>query len=89
MNVSGVAVRCTPEKRHAVCAAFEAMDGVEIHAATDDGRVVVVIDKDNTREAADAYVALHDVDGVINVSLVYAYADEGDIPSLFNQEKSQ
>ena len=87
MNISGVVVRCRPDQSCHVQTALAAMEGVEVHAASEDGHLVVTIDREGSRDAADTYVALHDIDSVLSVSLVYAYDDAGDdIPGLFTQE---
>jgi nitrate reductase NapD len=52
------------------------MPGIEVHAARDDGRLVVVADHDGAADAADSFVAIHRIEGVLSVSLVYQYGDD-------------
>jgi nitrate reductase NapD len=47
---------------------------VEIHAKTPEGKLVVTIEDDDTNSAADSYVALHNVPGVVSVAMVYQYS---------------
>lgn len=79
MNISSVVIRAHPDKLAAVQAALLAMPGVEIHAVTEEARIAATLEDVNTRRAADAYVALHDIPGVLTVTLIYQYddADEG------------
>ena len=52
------------------------MPGVEIHARSPEGKVVVTLEDDDTEAAANRYVALHGVPGVAAVAMVYQYSDE-------------
>jgi len=61
------------------CCALLPLPGVEIHASTPEGKVVVTLEDDDTNSAADSYVALHGVPGVASVAMVYQYSgDESD-----------
>ena len=76
MNVSSLVVRARPDACAAVRAALERMPGVEVSAASSAGQFVVVTDHDNTAAAADTFVAIHAIEGVLAVSLVYEYSDD-------------
>jgi nitrate reductase NapD len=71
MNVIGVLVHALPENVADVSAALSRMAGVEVHAATDDGRLVVTATDADGRFASDALMAMNHVAGVIGTSLVY------------------
>ncbi len=75
MNISGVLVHIRPEQLAAVKSRLSDFSGVEIHAATDDGRLVVTIEND-TGGMIDTMSALHDVEGVLSASLIYHHFDE-------------
>jgi nitrate reductase NapD len=79
MNISSVVIRAHPDKLAAVQASLLAMPGVEIHAVTAESRIAATLEDADTRRAADAYVALHEIPGVLTVTLIYQYddADEG------------
>ncbi|HSQ02558.1 MAG TPA: chaperone NapD [Burkholderiales bacterium] len=76
MNISSVVLRTKPEKLQAVRAQLTATPGIDICAALDDGCVVLTIEDTVHGSANDAYVHLHDIDGVLNASLVYQYSDD-------------
>ncbi|MBI5041835.1 MAG: chaperone NapD [Gammaproteobacteria bacterium] len=77
MNISGVIVRARPEKLAAVRARLADIAGVEIHAATEDGRLIVTVEEESDRDLADTVLSLHDVPGVLSASMVYhQYLDE-------------
>ncbi|MER2605989.1 MAG: chaperone NapD [Siculibacillus sp.] len=71
MNVIGVLVHAVPGSVPAVAAAIAEMAGVEVHATTDDGRLVVTATDVGERFASDALMAMNHVPGVITTSLVY------------------
>lgn len=75
MNISGVLVHVRPEQLSAVKSRLSDFLGLEIHAATDDGRLVVTIEND-TGGMIDTMSALHDVEGVLSASLIYHHFDE-------------
>lgn len=80
MNISSLLVRASPDTRAAVGAALERMPGVEVRATDTAGRIVVVTDHDHAADAADAFVAIRAIEGVLSVSLVYQYGDDNPIP---------
>jgi len=71
MNISGVLVHAYPEKAADVTRRLESMDGFEVHANTDEGKIVVTIEKPDDNSIADALLELQDVPGVLNASMVY------------------
>lgn len=76
MNISSAIVHVVPGRMEAAVAAMTAMPGVEIHARTPEGKVIVTIEGDGTDSAATRYVELHDVPGVMSVAMVYQYCDD-------------
>ena len=75
MNISSVVVRAHPDKVEAVQAALLAIPGVEIHAVTDEARIAATLEDTDTGRAADTYVSLHHIPGVLAVTLIYQYDD--------------
>lgn len=71
MNISSLVVRARPDRCDDVRTALEAMPGLEVRAATETGQIVVVAEHLDTATAADSYVAMHKIEGVLSVSLVY------------------
>jgi nitrate reductase NapD len=47
------------------------MVGVEVHAATEDGKLVISIEADDDRNAAATYEAIERSPGVLSMALVY------------------
>jgi len=76
MNISSVVIRTRPAEAEAVRAELARLPGVDIHALTGDGRIVITVEDSTTSSAADTFVRLHSVPGVFSVSMVYQYSDE-------------
>ena len=76
MNISSAILHIAPSHLAAACAALRSMPGVEIHASSPEGKLVVTLEGDDTDSAADGYVALHGVPGVASVAMVYQYSDD-------------
>lgn len=74
MNISSVVVRCHPDRLPEVAKELQSRSGVEIHAA-ESGRLAVTLEDTDLAKANDQFVALHDIPGVINVTLIYQYDD--------------
>jgi len=79
MNISSVIVRARPEQSAAVRSQLSALPGVELHAVTSDGRMVATIEDTNTALAADTFIRLHDLKGVVSVVMVYQYSDDSPV----------
>jgi nitrate reductase NapD len=76
MNISSAIVHIVPARLDEACAALAGMPGVEIHARSPEGKVVVTVEHDDTESATKCYVALHGAPGVAAVAMVYQYCDE-------------
>jgi nitrate reductase NapD len=76
MSISGLVIHTRPIQTEAVVRKIGAVKGAEIHAATDDGRLVVTVDEPDNAKATDAFVRIQDLDGVLSVSLVYNYFEQ-------------
>ena len=75
MNISSVVLRAHPEKIEQVRSALLAIPGVEIHATTEEARIAATLEDTSTARAADTYVSLHEIPGVLAVTLIYQYDD--------------
>ena len=71
MNISSVIVHAKPTRLSSVRGNLEQIPGVEIHAATDDGRLVVTIETDTDGETTSAFDRINAMDGVVSCAMVY------------------
>ena len=76
MNISSAILHVVPGRLAETRAALLAMNGVEIHAESPEGKLIVVLEDDDLEAAANKYVALHSVAGVASVAMVYQYSDD-------------
>ena len=76
MSISGLVIHVRPGDVEPVTERIAAMAGVEIHATTGDGRLVVTVDRADDGDASDTLVALQNTDGVLSASLVYNYFEQ-------------
>ncbi len=77
MNVAGVVIHARPEKLAGVETHLLTLPGVEVHATTEDGRMVVTVEDDAPR-LADTVMGLQDVDGILSASLIYHHFEESE-----------
>ncbi|CAG0929440.1 MAG: hypothetical protein EFKGCFLK_00123 [Rhodocyclaceae bacterium] len=71
MNISSIIVHAKPTELVSVRGQLERIPGVEIHAATDDGRLVVTIETDTDGETAGTFDRINLMDGVMSAAMVF------------------
>lgn len=76
MNICGCVVHVAPKALASARPTIAAMDGVEIHAETEDGRLVVVVEDTDARKASEAIMDLHQITGVLSVTLNYHHFED-------------
>lgn len=76
MGICSMVVHTKPENIQSVCQALEAMEGVEVHAQSKEGKLVVCIDHPEPKVCSRSMMEMHNVPGVINASLIYEYFEE-------------
>lgn len=77
MEVSSMILRTRPERIDHVRGQLVAIPGVEVHDDAGDGRLVVTVEDGEGYKLSDSITRLHEVDGVVAISLVYEYCDNG------------
>jgi nitrate reductase NapD len=75
MHKVGVVVRTRPEFVHAVEQRIRAQPGAEVHAVSEDGRMVVTLEGENRRSVADMIYQLDALPGVLNAAMAYEHSD--------------
>ena len=71
MNISGVVVRTFPEDIDVVTQSLSALDGVEVHAANDDGRLVVTVEQPGEHGLTDVLEQMQGIPRILSTSLIY------------------
>jgi len=85
MNICGVLVQGRPADRTRIHAALTAMPGVEVHAETEAGQLVVTVEEAEQASAANTLVDINNVQGVLAASLVYLYSEDDNIDAEVSQ----
>jgi periplasmic nitrate reductase NapD len=71
LHVSSLVVHGRPERLDAIRAALGALPGVEVHAASPAGKLVVTLETGDESEVLARLSAISLLDGVLSASLVF------------------
>ena len=71
MNISSIIVHAQPTELASVRGSLEQIPGVEVHAATDDGKLIVTIETDTDGETAGTFDRINAMDGVMSAAMVF------------------
>lgn len=74
-NICGVMVHAVADKRVQVERSLTQSAGVEVHANSDEGKLVVTVESDDSHYVADTISAIKDIDGVLSASMIYQFSD--------------
>lgn len=76
MNICGCLVHVAPGYTSSARPAISEFDGVEIHAESDDGRFVVVVEDTPEQLASETIMNLHQIPGVVSLTLTYHHFED-------------
>ncbi len=71
MNISSAIVHASPGAVAIVQAGLAAMDGVEVHAVSPEGKLIVTIETEDEGSNAATYQSIGQLDGVMSAAMVY------------------
>ena len=71
MNISSIIVHAQPTELASVRGSLEQIPGVEVHAATDDGKLVVTIETETDGETASTFDRINTMPGVMSAAMVF------------------
>jgi len=92
ISICGVTVFILPEKREEVEARMLEISGLEIHGASDDGKLVVTIETPSYKETGDAVTRLQKLEGILSIAMIYQHAealDDAETTQLENNPESK
>jgi nitrate reductase NapD len=75
VHISSLVVHVRPERSDAVRAEIAALAGAEVHAGTEGGKLVVVLETDSEAETLARIAAINEMHGTIAASLIYHEID--------------
>jgi len=71
MNISSVIVIPHPDHIEAVRVRLQEVDGVQLHAVSPEGKMIVTVEADDDRTTTGTYEYIGQLDGVLSASMVY------------------
>jgi len=71
VNISSILVNAGPQQAALVQSGLANLDGVEIHAVSEEGRMIVTIESDGDRSTTQTYEAIQQLPGVLSLAMVY------------------
>jgi len=74
-NVCGVLVHAHNNQIDQLKKLLEQQDGVEVHAVTDNGRLVVTVEHDRRKTVGDRIMGFYELPGVLSAAMIYQYSD--------------
>ncbi len=75
-HVSSLVVLTQPPLRHQLAEQIGALEGAEIHAISDEGKLVVTLEGPSQRQIMAAIDAIQAMPGVLSAALIYHQFDE-------------
>lgn len=78
IHISGIAIHTRPADTKSVIANLSRIPKAQIHATTEDGRLVVTLETESTHQTLDYMDAIRSLHGVLNAVLVYQHAEPAD-----------
>ena len=70
-HISSLIVAARPEGMEGLRAAFAALPGVEIHAAAEDGRLIVTVETASEEATVERFETIRQLPDVLSAAMVY------------------
>lgn len=77
-HVSSLVVLAQPSRRYQLAEEIATLEGAEIHAVSEEGKLVVTLEGPSQRPIMAAIDAINGMQGVLSASLIYHQFDEAD-----------
>jgi len=71
MNIAGVVIHASPHSGADLQSRLTALPGVEVHAVSDEGKMVVTIENKYESDLADTVMEMQSLHGVLSAAMVY------------------
>jgi nitrate reductase NapD len=71
LNITSIILGVAPKDAAEVSAQLKAIDGVEVHAIAEDGRMIVTIESGDEDNTSNTFEMIRQLPGVISAALVY------------------
>jgi len=71
LNITSIILGVAPKDAAEVSAHLKKIDGVEVHAIAEDGRMIVTIESGDEDNTSNTFEMIRQLPGVISAALVY------------------
>lgn len=71
MNISSAIVYAKSEHDQALRTQLSQVPGVEVHASTDDGKMIITIETESDRTAVAIYEDIERMEGVLSIAMIF------------------
>lgn len=71
LNISSAIVYAKSAHEPALRTQLLHLPGVEVHASTDDGKMIITIESENDRSAVATYEGIERMEGVLSVAMIF------------------
>jgi len=75
-SIGGVMIHARADKKDSIEKTLTQTKGVEVHANSDEGKLVVTVESEDNFYVADTISSFKDIDGVLNASMIYQCRDD-------------
>jgi len=82
-NICSALVHAKLEQIDSVKQTLLTQEGVEVHAQTEDGRLIVTIEDENRKKVGERIMGFYEIEGVLSASMIYQFSDDD-----FNEQES-
>lgn len=76
INISGLLVHARPGRAEALRTRLLDIPGLEIHAVTPEGRLIVTLENASDGDMADAFARVQAMPDVLSASLIYHHSED-------------
>lgn len=85
MNISSVIVIPHPDRIEQVRGALQSLPGVDLHAVSPEGKMIITLETEGDRETTGLYEQISVLDGVMSASMVF-HQKESDPETVISVE---
>lgn len=75
-NICGVLIHIHPQQQAEMEQRLLALPGLEIHAVSPEGKMVVTLESDSFQQVEQVLTQLQSISGVLSASLVYHHSEQ-------------
>ena len=75
-NICSALVHVKQEMLDSVRQALESQQGVEVHAESDNGRLIVTIEDEYRKNIGERIMKFYEIEGVYSASMIYQFSDD-------------